>query len=228
MRAMAATAQLPLPFTTNERNTFAHFVVGANRELVDRLRARPPAFACNWVFGAPGVGKTHLLQAFCHNFPGSAYIPAARVDPAVTSLVGYATFGAVAVDDVELWLGERRSELALFDLYNQLTTTQAQLLVTARRSPLETEFAVPDLGSRLRAAACYRVAPLRDADRRQLLAGAARRRSLALAPEVANFLLAHVDRDQRQLLRTLDVLDRSSLAAGRRLTIPFVKQVLGL
>ena len=224
----AATAQLPLPFAASERNTFAHFVVGGNGELVERLRARPPGFASVWVFGTPGVGKTHLLQAFCHTQQGSAYIPAARVDAATTSLVGYAEFSAVAVDDVELWLGERRGELALFDLYNQLAAMQAQLLVAARRSPLETEFAVPDLGSRLRAAACYRVAPLMDGERRQLLAGAARRRSLSLGPEVANYLLAHVDRDQRELLRILDVLDRSSLAAGRRLTIPFVKQVLGL
>ena len=102
------------------------------------------------------------------------------------------------------------------------------MVVTADRSPLDIEFALPDLASRLRAAAWYRVAPLGDEDKVRLLVDAGQDRGLELPADVVHFLLLRVSRDQRELLRILDQLDRSSLAAQRRITIPFVKESLCL
>ncbi len=222
------SAQLALPFALREQSTFDRFVAGANQELIHQLRRRPEGFHCLWLFGEPGVGKTHLLQALCHEQAASAYVPAERMAASALALSGYGEFDAVSVDDLEHWLGERESELALLALYNQLASRGARLVLTAHRSPVEIDFALPDLASRLRAAACYRVAPLNDDDRAALLADAARRRSLALTPEVVRYLLARADRDQRKLLRLLDDLDALSLAAKRRITVPFVKEVLCL
>lgn len=223
------SAQLTLPFALRDHRTFDRYVAGPNSELIDELRRRRGrGFQCVWLFGAPGVGKTHLLQALCHEQAGSAYVPARRIAASALSLTGYGQFGTVSVDDLEHWLGRRESELAFVGLYNQLAAQEARLVVTARRSPLEIDFTLPDLRSRLRAAACYRIAPLDDADRARLLRAAARRRSLVLAPEVVRYLLSRTDRDQRELLRLLDSLDQSSLAAKRRITVPFVKEVLCL
>ena len=100
--------------------------------------------------------------------------------------------------------------------------------MTADRPPRDVDFALADLGSRLRAAACFRVAPLTDEDMVRLLAGIAAGRGLELPEDVAGFLLARTHRDQGSLLRTFDRLDEASLAEGRRITIPFVKKALGL
>ena len=227
-----AIAQLALPFQLLERSTFERFVVGANGELVERLRKRPSRFACCWLFGGTGVGKTHLLQAVCHNRPRASDIRAGEVDPADesaaadASLRAYAQFECVAIDDVMRWIGNRAAEVALFHLYNQLLASGGELLLTADRSPLELNFALRDLASRFGAAACYRVAPLRDEDKAQLLASIAHQRGLQLSEDVVGYLLARVARDQRHLLEILDRLDRSSLAAQRRITIPFVRDVL--
>ncbi len=220
--------QLPLPFALRERSTFERFVAGANQELVARLRQRHAAFDCLWLFGGVGVGKTHLLHAMCHRHPHSAYVPAGKIEASASSLDGYGEFNAVAIDDAPRWLGERDAELAVIGLYNRLAAQGARLVLSADRSPLAVDFALPDLGSRLCAAACYRVAPLADADKERLLVDAARERGLHLADDVARFLLARASRDLRQLLRLLDRLDRSSLVAQRRITIPFVKEVLCL
>lgn len=222
------STQRALPLAPGEQSTFARFVTGANREVTDHLRRPHAGFDCVWLFGDPGVGKTHLLQALCHEHAGSAYVPAVRVVASGASLHGYGTFRAVGVDDLPHWLGRREAELAFVGLYDQLAARGARLVVTARRSPMDEDFALNDLRSRLRAAGCYRVAPLDDAHRARLLTDAARRRSLSLTPEVVRFLLSHAHRDQRELLRLLDRLDESSLAAQRRITVPFVKEVLCL
>lgn len=218
--------QLPLPFEQRTRCTFEHFVAGANGELVERLGARRPGPDNIWLFGTPGVGKTHLLQALCQRHPDAAYI-AAKERP-LTALDEHARCDVVAIDDVSHWLGERRNEVALFDFYNGLLAAGARLVLAADRSPREIAFALADLGSRLRSAACYRVAPLADSDKARLLLATAHERGLLLGDDVVRFLLSHVGRGQGELLGVLDRLDCSSLAAQRRLTIPFVKEVLCL
>lgn len=219
--------QLILPFALHESSTFERFVVGPNEELVDRLRCPGPGFDCIWLFGEPGVGKTHLLQALCHAEPDASYIPAREIG-ADSVLDGYARFAVVTVDEIHRWLGSREQELALMALYNRLSARRARLVLTANRSPLDVTFAVADLASRLRAAACYRVAPLQDDDKVRLLVNAGKDRGLTLAPDVVRFLLLRVSRDQVELLRILDQLDRSSLAVHRRITIPFIKETLCL
>ena len=226
------TEQQALPFALGERGTFRHFVAGRNGELVERLRklgrASGNAFDCVWLFGDPGTGKTHLLQAVCNDQANAAYVPAREIPTEDDSIEAYGKFDTVTVDDVPEWLGARASERPLMSLYNVLRERHARLVVTAHRSPRDLEFALPDLGSRLRAAACYRLAPLDDRDKLRLLAGVARERGFELPEEVAQFLLVRTSRDQRELLGVLDRLDQASLAQGRRLTIPFVKQTLGL
>ena len=51
---------------------------------------------------------------------------------------------------------------------------------------------------------------------------------LQLSEAVAMFLLARIARSTGQLFTILERLDNASLAAKRKLTVPFVKQVLGL
>ena len=226
------TEQLALPFALAERSTFRHFVAGRNRELVERLRrlvnSSGDAFDCLWLFGEPGTGKTHLLQAVCNARDDAAYIPAREMAAEEGAIDAYGKFDIVTLDDAGAWIGSEASERPLMGLYTMLDTRGASLILTADRSPRDLRFTLPDLESRLRAAACYRLLPLDDGDKLRMLADAASGRGLDLPSEVAQFLLARTSRDQRELLDVLDRLDKASLAQGRRLTIPFTKQILGL
>ncbi|NOU15206.1 MAG: DnaA regulatory inactivator Hda, partial [Methylococcaceae bacterium] len=47
-----------------------------------------------------------------------------------------------------------------------------------------------------------------------------------ISPKVGRFLLTHYARDLNGLWVLLEKLDRASLAAKRKLTLPFLRQVL--
>ena len=51
--------------------------------------------------------------------------------------------------------------------------------------------------------------------------------SLSLGEPVADYLLRHHSRNLHDLLATLDRLDKATLAAQRRPTLPFVRELLG-
>ena len=68
---------------------------------------------------------------------------------------------------------------------------------------------------------------LDDADALTALGQAAHHRGLELNAETGRYLLTRYSRDLHALFAMLDRLDRASLAAQRKLTIPFVREVLG-
>jgi DnaA-homolog protein len=83
-----------------------------------------------------------------------------------------------------------------------------------------------DLASRFGAATVHRLAPLEEAEQAEALARRARHRGLELPKETLTFLTRRAPRDFSALCRLLDELDLESLAAQRRLTVPFVRDWL--
>ena len=75
--------------------------------------------------------------------------------------------------------------------------------------------------------AVMRLEPLDDVQKRDALRERARSLGLELAAGAADYLQRHYGRDLSGQLQRLETLDHASLAAGRRLTVPFIKQVLG-
>jgi len=73
----------------------------------------------------------------------------------------------------------------------------------------------------------FRLEPLDDEDRILALRLRAGHRGLELPDETARYLLRRLPRDMRALCEWLDRLDIASLAAQKRLTVPFVRGVLG-
>ncbi len=227
----AAGAQLTLSFPLKARCHFETFEVGANVELVQRLEALvvEAGFQGCFLAGAPGVGRTHLLQAACHRFsaPGGAvYLPLREVNPAL--LDGLDSRGLVAVDDLDAWLGDREAEAALLALYQGLLGRGGRLLVSAPEPARRLQFHLADLASRLRGLPAYLVHGLDDAGKARVLTRLAAARGLTLSPAVLDFWLSRSGRDMAALLEQFERLDQAALSARRRVTVPLLKDVLGL
>ncbi|QDQ74780.1 DnaA regulatory inactivator Hda [Pseudoluteimonas lycopersici] len=197
-----------------------------------RALARGESSDAIYVEGAHGTGKSHLLRATCAGADALgrsvAYLPLeslrGRLRDALELLAGR---DLVAVDGLEAIAGEREDEVALFDLHNRTRAEGVALFYAASAAPAELGFVLPDLVSRL--SQCHRIAlsPLDDDDRREVLRLRARHRGVAFDDAAIDWLLRRAGRDLAGLTALLDRLDRASLAAQRRITVPFLREVLG-
>jgi DnaA family protein len=167
------------------------------------------------------------LQAVCALDEHGAYLTGTTVSQwPPGALEGFERFARVCIDDVHLVLGDRDREVALFHLYNRLQDRGGVLIVAAPEPPVAFDFALPDLGSRLRASVSLRVDNLDDDGAIAALKLRAGCRGFEMPGATARYLLRHYQRDMGSLCRLLDRLDTASLAAQRRLTVQFVKTIL--
>lgn len=187
-----------------------------------------------YVWGDKSSGKTHLLKGcsnyFLINDRTSIYVPLSKSEyfsPEV--LENLELQELVCLDDLQAVIGNLEWEIAIFDLINRIREVKkCLLLISADRSPIALPAKLPDLASRLAWGESYRLNPLDDLQKIEVLQHNAHLRGIELPDETANFLLKRVDRDMQSLYLLLTKLDKASLQAQRKLTIPFVKEILML
>ena len=83
-----------------------------------------------------------------------------------------------------------------------------------------------DLKSRLAWGITIGLKELSDEHKQLVLQSRAQQMGMTLSGEACSYLLHHHSRTLKALLDTLEKLERASLAAHRKLTIPFIKEVL--
>lgn len=225
--------QLPLGISLRPGASFDAYFNGGNGLAVAVLQrmAEGAGERQAWVAGAAGLGKSHLLQAACHaaarHGRRPAYLPlAGETGLQAGMLEGLEALDLVCLDGIEAIAGDEDWELALFNLINAARAAGARLLLASRRTPAHLEVRLPDLASRLAWGVVLQLVPPTDAQTRDALCARARSLGLELPPAAADYLQRHYGRDLAGQLQRLETLDRASLAAGRRLTVPFIKQVL--
>jgi DnaA family protein len=217
--------QLIFELATPEPPSLANFLPGSNREAVAALVkfANGEAAESGLVlWGPPGVGKTHLLQATADAAAGKRPVlycaePGSLPDdaPLPTALV--------LVDDVDR--ADAVAQGRLFTVYNALKATGGALIAAAALPPARLPLR-DDVRSRLGWGLIYEVLALADADKPVALATYARSRGFMLGDDVIAYLLAHGRRDMTTLMATLAALDRHSLATKRPITTPLLKDWL--
>jgi DnaA family protein len=225
--------QIPLGIGLRDSSVFASFWPGRNRPVVDALLGliphQPPT--CVWLHGTSGLGKTHLLQALCaragERSESAAYLPLADARSMGSDvLVGLGELALVCLDDAESVLGDSEWERALFRLHQELDERRGRMIISATKPPAALPIKLRDLASRLNGGLVLTLQPLEDAEQVEVLKLRAQLRGFDLPEDTAQFLIRRLPRDMTKLCGFLDRLDRASLIAQRRLTVPFVKQVL--
>lgn len=197
--------QLVLAISPPPEPSLENFVVGANAELLARLRdaaAGEMRESVLYLWGEPGSGRSHLLQA-------TLRCAANRI--------------LCAADDVDRL--DPAAQIELFNRINEARETGNCVLAAGPCPPAQLALR-EDLRSRLGWGLVYQVRPLSDAEKAITLRAESERRGLRITDEVIWYLLNHVRRDLPSLLAMIDELDRRSLERQRPITLPLVRESL--
>ncbi len=214
---MAAPRQLVLDLLRPAAPTLENYVAGRNGEalgLLRRLAAGTAGERIVYLWGEPGCGRSHLLQALAAA-PGARSWHAGQ--PAEAA-------GLSLVDDVERL--DEAAQIALFSRLNAVRARGDAACVAAGGVPPARLPLREDLRTRLGWGLVYRLQPLDDAEKAAALHAHASERGLAVGAGVIDYLLTHLPRDLRTLAAALDALDGFALAHKRPLTVPLARQWL--
>jgi DnaA family protein len=217
--------QLLLDLDAENPQSLDTFVVGQNAELAQLLSlfyARTPSqygerFVYLW--GQPGAGKTHLLQALAASGK-SRYIAAKskkdefRYSPETTLYL---------LDDCEKL--NARAQIEAFNLFNE-ARAQGAFLVAAGNHPPMILSVREDLRTRLGWGLIYQVHGLTDEDKIDALERWAAKRGIGIAAGVLPYLITHYQRDMGSLSKMLEALDQFSLETKRPITLPLLREFL--
>lgn len=224
-------AQLPLQLRFPSERRFDSFEP-ADGEAVCALRG---AAECRGqrvsICGPAGSGKTHLLQAACAHAAQHgarfAYLPLPLLQPhAADALDAQTAIDLLCIDGLDAVAGDSGAERALFALANRQLDAGGSVAYAARSAPESLPIGLPDLRSRLQHCTRLMLQPLDETQRRALLKRQAAARGLQLDDVVLDYLFRRVGRDLGTLAALLERIDRESLAAQRRVTVPFVRALL--
>lgn len=235
---MKKVSQLTLSVQLPDDETFASFQSESNQMVVQQLSHFLDGIVDEnkkvhslYLFGLTGVGKSHLLHASC------AYADTLGITSlclsfseltqlSVDVLDGLENIDLVCLDDIQLIAGNKKWQQGVFDLYNRMIEQNKCLIITGDQSVAQLNISLPDLVSRLSWGLTEQLKPLSDKEKSFALQYRAQQRGLYISDDVASFLINRLSRDMTSLLAALEQLDQASIREQRRITIPFIKDVL--
>jgi DnaA family protein len=230
---MMMAAQLPLQFEFKPDYTFDNFLAANNQEIIAHLQRSIAGKGETQIFiwGAQGEGKTHLLQACCQlaqqQQQRAFYMPLQINNlPAPEILDGLEHVPILCIDNIEQIAGHKIWENALFNFYNRHKDSGHSLILASRMSPSSLSIKLPDLKTRLNWGLTLKLQQLDDEDKIAVVIAKAKQQGLDVSPQIGRFLLNHCARDLHSLWQVLEIIDHATLAAKRKLSIPFLKKIL--
>jgi DnaA family protein len=224
--------QFPLHFEFLANQTFNDFFAGDNQPIIENLQQCVLGNGEQKIFirGKSGQGKSHLLQACCHYaqqheklsfyFDLSRY---SRHQPAI--LNGIDEYDVVCLDNVDSIVGHKKWEHALYELMKCHYEKGHQLIISSSFLPNHMDIKTQGLKDHLNWGLILQLKTLVDTNNIDALIFKADAMGFEISPQVGRFLVIQHQAELHELWRLLEEIDRASLAAKRKLTVPFLKQL---
>lgn len=224
--------QLPLQFEFQATQNFSTFYAGDNKEVINHLKL---IFTSDeqqiFLWGNAGTGKTHLLQATsqdANNYGKTSFFFSLDVKtlPAPSMLDGLENFDLVCFDNIDQIAGNSDWEHAFFNFFNLHRDANKKLILSAPSPPKFTAIQLPDLKTRMNWGLTLKLQALTDEQQVNALIYKANDLGFEIPLNVGKFLMTHYARDLPSIWVLLKKIDHATLAAKRKLTIPFLKQIM--
>lgn len=225
--------QLALNLGLPDNALLETYYPGDNTQVLTHIKqaARGKGDRFLYLWGPIGSGCSHLLQGACHfaseQGRSAMYLPLAQIHNRGPALLhSLERLDLVCLDDIQAVAANKLWEEALFHLYNRIREgVRTYCIIASQQTPKNSGIRLADLQSRLAWGVTYQVHPLSDEDKLKALNLRAKMRGLELPLEVGHYILRRAARNMGELYQLLEKLDAASMAAQRRLTIPFIKSL---
>ena len=228
-----SSPQIPFQFGDFQKNDLASFLPGENQDLLTLIKFITSKEETHslYLWGETGTGKTHLLQAACKQAADNdlhvAYLPLKELSELSAEMLhDLGELDLVCVDDLDCVAGHIEWQQGLTWLYNELRDNNHSMIMSGNKSATTIEVDIEDLKSRLAWDQVNQIKSPDDELKKEILRQKANARSFELSDEVIEYLLRRVDRNLGSLIAILDKIDHASLAEKRKITIPFVKELI--
>ncbi|MEE2057906.1 chromosomal replication initiator protein DnaA [Rhodococcus artemisiae] len=204
----------------NAKYTFDTFVIGASNRFAHAAAvaiAEAPARAYNplFIWGASGLGKTHLLHAAGHYaqrlFPGmrvkyvsteeftNDFINSLRDDRKVAFKRRYRETDILLVDDIQFIEGKEGIQEEFFHTFNTLHNANKQIVVSSDRPPKQLATLEERLRTRFEWGLITDVQPPELETRIAILSKKARMDGLNVPHDVLELIASRIERNIREL-----------------------------
>jgi len=233
----------------NPRYTFENYCTSMSNKLAvsvaDAIATHPEVKTYNpyFVFGATGVGKTHLLQAIGiklkENNPRMRvlYVTArvfenqyttAVVQKKVNDFINfYQSIDVLLLDDIQEFAGKQGTQNTFFHIFNHLHQHQRQLVMSSDCRPSDLDGMVPRLISRFKWGMTVELSKPDYDLRRKFLTMKAAQEGLSIPEEVLDFIAANVTDSVRELEGIMVALLAHATMLGQDITIDLARSVIG-
>lgn len=224
--------QLSLAIKLKDEANLSDFNWGSNQLLQQQLHNMllHQEERLLYLWGNIGSGKSHLLQACCQyaKSQSAIYLPLSLLKEwGPQAIEGLEEQELICIDDIDVIAKDSKWEEALFHFYNKIKDMEKSILIiSGNQSPATIPIQLADLRSRLSWGLVIHLMELNDEDKIDTLRRQAFKRGFHLPVTVCQFLLNRCSRNMHDLQVILNRLDDASLAAQRKITIPFVKDIL--
>jgi chromosomal replication initiator protein len=240
-------AATPSAASLNAKYTFETFVIGASNRFAHAAAvaiAEAPARAYNplFVWGASGLGKTHLLHAAGHYaqrlFPGmrvkyvsteeftNDFINSLRDDRKVAFKRRYRETDILLVDDIQFIEGKEGIQEEFFHTFNTLHNANKQIVVSSDRPPKQLATLEERLRTRFEWGLITDVQPPELETRIAILRKKARMDRLDVPHDVLELIASRVERNIRELEGALIRVTAFASLNGQPLDLSLAEVVL--
>ena len=194
-----------------------------------------------FLFGGPGLGKTHIAQAIGisikEKYPDlvvlyvpanrfkTQYMEAAGVNNKLTDFLAfYSKMDVLIVDDIQDLIGQG-TQNAFFNIFNHLHQSGKQLIFTSDRAPADLQNFEERLLSRLKWGLSVKLDKPDYATRLSMLKARSFREGIEVPDEVLRFLATRIKSNFRELEGSLISLIANSTLVHREITVEMAEQV---
>ncbi len=174
--------------------------------------------------GPAASGKSHLVAVWQEKTQAYKINPELLTSKSADEL--FALGDALVIDGLDPWLGDKEAETTLFHLYNMLKEEQRTMMITMRMAPSATDFILPDLESRFRAAPSVAIHAPDDMLLASILCKLFTDRQLSVGDDVITYLLPRMERSVAAAQELVKRADRRALSEKKKISIHLMRLVL--